>query len=613
MLLRSNLVKHAFITLLILGLAACVPPGPKPATQSPLELELAALYEQARQSPSPQSEQLRLRAATLLLNSNQPGQVRQILDAINPAALPPESAAEYGLLNAELTLLAMDGERTLALLDRYVALQQATLPQARQLQAARIRSQAYALLGNTLPAAQVLVEAAPAVPVTDLTEHNQRIWSLLSAAPAAMTNQAAISAAPGSHWQGWLSLASLAQNNEFDLDRQLALLNQWQRDWPLHPAANPLPQSLTLLQTMVDNRPNHITLMLPLSGKNSAAGSAVRDGFLAAYYQAKQQGAPVPVLRVVDTHNGTPFLQLYDQAVLADTDFIIGPLDKNHVKALQATPQLVPTLALNYGNKGIATENLFQFGLAAEDEARQVARQAWQAGHQTSVALAPDSNWGRRVAEAFGEEWQSLSGTVLETQFFSQELSYSEAIKRIFNVDESETRAKSLGRLIGQRLEHTPRRRQDVDFIFMAATPKQARQLVPTFAFHFAGNLPVYATSHIYSGSNRPLLDRDLDGVMFCETPWLLQNRSNQLYRNISQAWPDNSRRLGRLYALGIDSFRLLPRIRYLATIDHSKVHGVTGDLSIDDTGTLQRTLLWARMQKGKAQPLAITQEPNNR
>ena len=58
--------------------------------------------------------------------------------------------------------------------------------------------------------------------------------------------------------------------------------------------------------------------------------------------------------------------------------------------------------------------------------------------------------------------------------------------------------------------------------MFLAATPQQARQIKPTLAFQYAGDLPVYATSHLYTGTNNPTQDQDLNGIRFCETPWLL-------------------------------------------------------------------------------------------
>jgi outer membrane PBP1 activator LpoA protein len=264
----------------------------------------------------------------------------------------------------------------------------------------------------------------------------------------------------------------------------------------------------------------------------------------------------------------------------------------------------VPTLALNYGDEQSNVEQLYQFGLSAEDEARQVAEKAWLSGHKTSLMLTPATPWGQRVAESFSEQWQQLGGTVLESTHFSADKSYSKAIEELFNIDTSKQRARRLQSIIGRNAEFTARRRNDVDFIFVVATPNQARQIKPTLAFHFAGSIPVFATSHIYSGTASPLLDRDLDGVIFAETPWLLSYQNKTLKQGIDANWPDNAGQLGRLYALGVDAYQLFPRIQLLSTNRENKIAGATGLLTLDATGRVVRTLEWAYINNGKITPL---------
>src|SRR5690554_7108230 len=84
-------------------------------------------------------------------------------------------------------------------------------------------------------------------------------------------------------------------------------------------------------------------------------------------------------------------------------------------------------------------------------------------------------------------------------------------------------------RLLRQSTEFEPRRRQDADWLFLVALPQQARQIKPTLAFNFASDLPVYSTSHVYSGEPNPSKDRDLNGIVFCDTPWLLDRKSTRL------------------------------------------------------------------------------------
>ena len=87
--------------------------------------------------------------------------------------------------------------------------------------------------------------------------------------------------------------------------------------------------------------------------------------------------------------------------------------------------------------------------------------------------------------------------------------------------------AGDLRRIIRQPFEFDPRRRQDIDFIFLLANPSQARGIKPTLAFFFAEDLPVYSTSHMNDNSESRIDYLDLAGIRFCDIPWKL-TRSKQ-------------------------------------------------------------------------------------
>ncbi|NIW24215.1 MAG: penicillin-binding protein activator, partial [Gammaproteobacteria bacterium] len=101
----------------------------------------------------------------------------------------------------------------------------------------------------------------------------------------------------------------------------------------------------------------------------------------------------------------------------------------------------------------------------------------------------------------------------------------------------------------GLPIEFEPRRRQDVDMIFFAADPGAARLLAPQFRFHFAGDLPTYATSEIYEAAARGS-DPDLNGVIFADIPWLLTPDANTdaLRSSLLRYWPQRTTRWLRLY-----------------------------------------------------------------
>jgi hypothetical protein len=126
-------------------------------------------------------------------------------------------------------------------------------------------------------------------------------------------------------------------------------------------------------------------------------------------------------------------------------------------------------------------------------------------------------------------------------------------------------------------------------------------------SFFYAGDLPVFSTSHIYSGSVDRERDRDLSGVRFTALPWLFEN-DNQTKQNIEkQAAPAPA--FARLYALGADAFRLFPRLPMLRQFPDQRVHGLTGALSLSPDGRIVREQMWARIDKGVPVPITTTVE----
>ncbi len=435
-------------------------------------------------------------------------------------------------------------------------------------------------------------------------KNHEAIWSsLLQANEKTVESLAAKSSTL--IFKGWLELTLIVKHTQIDLDRQLRALRKWQVKYHNHPAAKQLPGDLAQIEDYVESRAKYVALMLPLSGRLAATGKALRDGLLAAYYQALQAGAEVPEIKIYDTAQSKDFWSLYKQAILDGNELIIGPLEKKSVIRLQQEDHLpVPTLALNYGNRD-QTENpeqLFQFGLAVEDEAELASLYARQQGYQRAVVLTPKGAWGERVFNRFSQSWQAQGGELIEAQFFSGKADYNKVISRLMSVDDSERRARKLRKQLGVRLEFQARRRQDVDFIFVAALPHQARQIKPTLAFNFAKNIPVIATSQIYSGKKARSKDKDLEDVVFCDIPWVLNN--NRLRKKIHTLWPNTRSSLDRLYALGLDAYQLYPRLGQIKALSQSSIQGQTGQLTLDPHGQVVRNLPFAKFIKGHAKKI---------
>ena len=364
------------------------------------------------------------------------------------------------------------------------------------------------------------------------------------------------------------------------------------------------------LEKAVSERPSKVAILLPATGPLKNAGKALQEGIMTAYYRHKQDGNP-PILRFYDS-GGDDILALYQQAVQDGADFILGPLAKDKAATIANQGTLpVTTLALNYIDQGELPENFFQFGLAPEDEARQIALQGAREGASQAGILYPEGEWGERVAQAFAQEWQSLGGTVTVTRTYQEGPTLGDTVKELLLVAQSQSRGQAVSRFTSLDMDIQPRRRQDMGFLFLLANPDQGRQVKPALNFHYAKDLPVYSTALIHSGESNPRRDQDLNGVRFVDMPWMLSNEVSQLRRMSNEQWPEGHGRYERLFAMGIDAYRLQSRVFLLSTLPSSELPGVTGRLSMKQQ-RIVRELNWGVFINGEARALPKVAEPAN-
>lgn len=562
------------------------------------------LLIQAAQSTPPQQEELRLAAAMALLRGQYWDDAEQII-----AQLPTTGSAEYRarLTIAQARLLIARNQAQTAL-QRLNALGDNIAPVLLP-DYHRARADAYAAAGNPLESARERIWLDGLLDPAAQVDNHQAIWEALSQLPDNVLRTLR-TAAPPDVLSGWMELVETVRAHR-DNPQQLEIaLGIWRERYPGHPAA---PDFISRLQQRVSDygqtaHPGQIGVLLPLSGSLAEAGQALRDGILAAYYQMDNPGATQ--LRFYDTGTGPEQIwPLYQRAVAEGAQQIIGPLTKESVAALAGVGTLdVPVLALNtLSDTLVPPAQLYQYSLSPEDEAGQVAERAWQDGHRYALVLIPEGSWGDRLLQAFMQQWQTLGGTLLEVQRYgTDQRAYSNSVRDLLNIDASQRRMQALSRLIGRQPEFEPRRRQDADFVFLVANAQQARLLRPLLRFYRASRLPVYTTSQVHEGSGDANLDRDLDGLRFCDMPWMLpsEHPGTRLRTEIARLWPEREQRYTRLYAMGIDALEVAPYLRGLNAGVFSRHPGVTGDLYLDSARRVHRDLQWSEFRNGT--PVAL-------
>ena len=551
----------------------------------------------ANQSSGEIRQQYLLKAAELLYQRGDLVSAQAQLQNLQPGELAQQRQRDIQLLAARIAVASNNPAQALELIPA-----DHLLTEEQRIEAGMIRADVEFASGYFMRAARARIGLDPLISDDATRERNhQGIWRALSALPDLNLKTPATD---NPVTQGWLDLARIMRTAQTDMRHlQEAVLN-WGVRYPEHPVSNAFIDSM-LNEYLQNHVPaSGIAVLLPMSGHLKTTTEAIQNGFISAYYQDRSRGlsgAAEPIIRFYDSGDeNTDFMQIYQQAIYEGAHTIVGPLDKAVVNSLaQQTELEVPVLTLNYAENPLSTtSNLYQFGLLPEDEARQAAELAIRQNKHRAAVLVPNSEWGQRIASAFARRFSELGGRVLVSQQYAADKDdYSWPIRRMLNLNESDDRRQSIEHLLSTDVKFVPYRRQDVEMIFLAATPRAARSIMPAFKFHHAGNLPVYSTSHVFSGHVDPKADRDLNGIIFCDVPWNLVSQ-NPLKDTFEQNWPEH-KAYTRLFALGVDAWHLLQNLGYLSNHNYARFSGETGNIYLGANNRLHRELVWAQFKRG--------------
>lgn len=555
------------------------------------------LLEQARRSASPEMEDLQLQAASSLIKAGSLNQASQILGYLNTTGLTPGYRSRLSLHRAQIALARNQPARALALLGEIPATQRS--PKLEQLVQ---NSRASALLALNEP-----VSAARALILRErYLAGDQQIWNnqqrILQTLEELNPDQIStiINTNSDKVLLGWLSLARLSLQYGRGSNQWQQQLAGWRQSFPTHPSLVDSIFTANIKQPEF-SRPTHIALLLPLSSRHSAAARAIHDGFNAIYQS--DNGSNRPRLSVIDSGDETSLIANYYRLALKQgADFIVGPLGK------KATEQLVrrvhlkkPTLLLGSLDNQKTPSNGLIFTLNPEHEAKQVAKRAYLEGFRNAIVLYPETPWGERSRQAFSVYWQQLGGKIARQRaYLETAFDFSSPIKQVLGVDRSEARKRSLAATLGTKVEFQPRRRQDIDFVFLIAKSRTARLVKPQLNFYAGHDLPAFSTSRVYAGRPDRINDIDLDQISFGDMPWLLSDHGhikatrNLLSKNVSY----HNTPLNRLYALGLDAYRVATNISQLSQ-HKTSLNGASGVLSLDSGNKINRELSWANFKDG--------------
>ena len=313
--------------------------------------------------------------------------------------------------------------------------------------------------------------------------------------------------------------------------------------------------------------PLKLGVLLPLTGGQAAAASAVRDGFLSGYYGETRRK---PAVRFYDTAGGAN--AAYGRAVTEGNDFVVGPLGRDEVDAVFAddTPQ-VPLLALNRGNR-MPPAGSAGFSLSPEDEGISLAQYLIERGAKRVLIVGG------------GEDGQRRSASAAKAQL--------------------ERRGVQVAGNVGIGADYAPLA-PGVDALLLAMKGPQARALMPQLALAGINAATRVATSQITSGTGKPAEDAVLDGIVYPTESWGVRGVSGLPSQASAAARLDTAKGpAARLFAFGFDAWLVTAYLERLALSANAGIDGATGRLSLDGFGNVLRQPSWSRYSGGVPVPL---------
>lgn len=520
----------------------------------------------------------RLRAAETRREAGDFAGVARIIADIKRRRLVADEPLRLDLLDAELALLNDDPARASALL----AVSDAAVPPLLRARVLELRARAEAASGRRLAAARLRTTLENELVGVDREANREQIIDLLAELGEPTLRAHATTLRPDDPLLPAIEQA--IRRHGGSLPRSLPQ--------PQRPVGTLLPGSEREGYRAVAR----VALLLPFGGPVAGVAQSIRDGFLAAYFN--DDTGQRPEVRVIDSGR-TPedAVAAYARAVEEGAGMVVGPLQREAVGALFRQSLPVRVLALNHSDSGTTPPSgSVEFGLLPDAEGMQAADRMLSLGLTRAAVIAADTDWAERAALAFRAQYEANGGTVTgEARIRETEVNYRGAVQQAAAAVADATRKE----------DATIRRDTPTDAgVFISMRTQQARLLAPQLKL--AGvNVPVFATSHIHAGEASPGLDRDLDGIEFCDASWLFASVPGRPDRNEIGHYLRSAGGVGaRLFAFGMDAYALLPYLDWLLANRNAYLDGASGQLAVDGFGRIHRVLTWARYSGGVARPV---------
>ncbi|MDP3745278.1 MAG: hypothetical protein Q8Q76_13210 [Methylotenera sp.] len=422
-------------------------------------------------------------------------------------------------------------------------------------------AKAFASLGDTqqalwhlMQAEAAVISVAPESKANHIEKTHQEIWALLS-----NQSQNQLITMRGDNtdneFQGWIDL-SLATKNQ---DTATSIAN-WLTYYPDHSASafakERARQPNASASSMSAIAQGSIALILPIAEEaNLTQANAFQQGLQAAL---TKHGLNNEIKIYTSTNSLEAIIEQYAQAKIEGATYFI---------ALQLLEDADPTNIATY----LDTHHILSVGLPLKDEAARMAKFAADHAMHHLVIINTDSEVAQTMTSSFRAAWQAELGA-------SEQDDQISAITLPDGVTSDELSLFDLKAQVAATSH---------DMILLAMSAADVRTV--------RSQLNISMPTLTFSAVNDALpSDASFNALRFVDIPFLLPANNDAFAAYEDASANLNSNALLRWFALGVDALQLL------AASTHTNrseviINGLTGELTLDQSGLVRRQLSIAR------------------
>ncbi len=228
---------------------------------------------------------------------------------------------------------------------------------------------------------------------------------------------------------------------ESDIEGASAALRRLAADYPESAPAKEAMEILREISRRVPTNPRLIAALLPMTGQFSRFGATASKAIDLAIEDAREAGEEFEFV-VFDTQRDPELAikGLTDLAQERNAIAVFGPLfsatallcaaEANSLGIVMLTPSALASGLTATG------PYVFRSAMTPNQEARAMARFALDRGFERFGILAPDTSYGRELAQSFASQVLAMGGTILaESSYRPESTDYREAIVALGGAD----------------------------------------------------------------------------------------------------------------------------------------------------------------------------------